>query len=325
MSEPREGQIPLVAFPEQSQREDILSRKTPLTLEEISRARFDFAGENSVQRWTGKKYTFGKNSIFIRNSVSLKFGTDYQKPLEQVTDLMAIKREEESFPYEWYLVNALYEQNSIAESFGLPTDYLLNSLYLDLNPGTKLTDWTGKVWLNVLKDHIQKLKLKNASHEQLITELAGHIFHEAVHRTEKKGIDVALLNGKPEVGEITTVTAQLAYYLSKGYQGPHSYDTHRIKFGLDKLQKGLMKLDDYDIASAVGWEIVLHSLKGSYPDYESAILGMNMIDACQFIVSHLSSEQRQQLIPTLKSAIARSADEQEDRNVIKQLKDRSAA
>lgn len=163
------------------------------------------------------------------------------------------------------------------------------------------------------------MKKQGATDEQVMTELAGHIFHEAVHQGEE-GLDAALLNGRSSFGEVTTVTAQMAYYLDKGYQGPSSYDSRRMQQGLRKIQDGAGSVRDYDIATYVASQLLLRSLQETYPELFREIMQMNALEACRHIVGKLSYEQRQQLIPSLKNAIARSADEEEYKKITEQLR-----
>ena len=165
----------------------------------------------------------------------------------------------------------------------------------------------GDLDLRLLDGHIRILRQQGATDEQLVTELAGHIFHESVH-DGAGNMEEVFLGGRPSFGEITTVTAQLAYYLEKGYKGPTSYNKSMFRNGFKKVQDGGNNSVDYDIATYIGVTLILKSLREAYPELVQEIEGVDPLTACSTIIEKLSEGDRQQLIPSLKKAIADSTD-----------------
>ena len=67
----------------------------------------------------------------------------------------------------------------------------------------------GDVYMLTLLRHIDLLREQGATDEEIVIEVAGHVFHEAVHQGEE-GLDDALLAGGSALGEVTSIASQLA-------------------------------------------------------------------------------------------------------------------
>jgi hypothetical protein len=313
MSESLDGMAGVNMTAETEFQKSPLEKQKFLTNDEIASIR-------SQQNQT-RTYHLGDTAVHIQFLNKEVKDFKNQEHLDQTVAVLKSKEEGEAFVYERLLVNALIEQARIARRFGLPEKGLYLALKLDsgMLGATTLMDSDGTVNLLQLKKHIDILQRRGATEEQLTTELAGHVFHEAVHLGED-GLDQALLEGKSSLGELTTVTAQLAYYLDSEYTGPHSYDVLKLDPGIKKIQEGRDSTMDYDIVTCVGNEILNQSLREAYPDVRQETRGVNIVEANQQIISKLSDEQRQRLIPVLKKAIAQSADEKVFKRIITELK-----
>lgn len=227
---------------------------------------------------------------------------------DKIIHFLKARKDGERYRYEALVVNVLFEQLQIAKKFGLSQDSLYTTFRLDVEgDASMLADHEANLHLRVLDKHVNILMQEGATEDQLVTELSGHIFHESVHNAKGNMADV-LFNGNRPVGEITTVTSQMGYYLEKGYTGPRSYDLNRFKNGLKKIQNGESNVLDYDIATCVGISLLLQSLTETYPNLIPDIENMDPFTACESMVTKLSPEDRQRLIPALKKAMANSAD-----------------
>lgn len=299
----------------------LIDRQIPLTIEEIRQISSDFPKEHPGHPWKEQRYQIGDIEASVRGIN--KGIEDYrnQEHIDQTVALLKSKGYEEKFVFERYIVNALIEQQRIAKRFGLPARAVFTNIKLDPGvPGSTMSmDNDGSIYLLPLKNHIDILKRRGATEDQIITELAGHMFHEAVHEG-KNGLDETLLNGRTSIGEITAVTAQIAYYLDKGYHGPTSYDAHRTQTGIDKIQRGVDSLRDYDVATIIGSKLIFQSLRESYPELAKFVSGLDVLDACVYIVSKLSPEEREQLIYTLTKGITRAANEEDCKVIIRNIK-----
>lgn len=293
-----------------------LERRQLLTVDEISNIRTD----ERIGHKIGHTYTLGDRSV---STVFLSPDMDAisdQKRDEILTFLQA-KENGEGYRYEPLIVSSLFKQYDIGSKFGLSEDSLYRDFKLIVEDKGKimLDDW-GHIYLRVLDEHVKKsLKPRGATDEQMVTELAGHVFHESVHNAEGNMKQV-LFNGKTPFGEIASVTAQLAYYLDEGYNGPTSYNDNRFSDGLNKVRSGNTNGRDYDIATYVGGTLILNALREAYPKFLPEIKDMDPIVACYAIVGKMSSDERQSLIPTLKKAMANSADEKVFEDVLNKAK-----
>jgi hypothetical protein len=226
----------------------------------------------------------------------------------------------EGYRYEPLIVNALLKQFEIGSRFGLSRDSLYTDFKLNVeDKGTIIADHEGNLYPRVLDEHVAILKQQGATDEQIVTEFAGHIFHESAHNAEGNMREV-LFNGRSPFGEVATVTTQLAYYLDEGYHGPSAYDSNRFRTGHKKIQNGGNSSRDYDIATYIAGRLIFQSLKEAYPDMLAEVEGMDQFTACRTIIEKLSDDERQQLIPTLKKAIANSADEKVFADILERTK-----
>lgn len=275
-----------------------------LTVKEILSIRTDErVGRSIVYRYKTADRTV--STTFVSPSIDRM--SDNER--EAILKFLRSRQNGEGYRYEPLVVNSLLRQFQIGQRFGLNRDSLYTDFKLNVeNKGSILVDDWGHVYLRVLDEHVNILRRQGATEEQLITELAGHIFHESIHNAEDNMREV-LFNGKDPFGEIATITAQMAYYLDEGYTGPTAYTQQQFKAGFNKIQAGRTNSRDYDIATYVSVSLILQSLKETYPTFLPKAEKIDPISACRTIVSKLSPNERRNLIPTLKKAIVNSADE----------------
>jgi hypothetical protein len=179
----------------------------------------------------------------------------------------------------------------------------------------------GNIYVLQLIKHIDTLEKMGASEDQIAVELAGHAFHEAVHQGEN-GLDEALLNKKRPLGEVTSITSQLAYYLMRGYNGPKSYDNSFFEDGIKKIYNGENSVSEHNVATCVSHELLLEQLVAFFPEIADSIESKTSLDACEEIVAKIPQEKRDSLIPALKEAIFQSTDREKFNEVIKKLREK---
>lgn len=292
-----------------------LDSKKSLTVDELSLIR----SENQIGGRTVKNYTTPEGTV-TTTFLSPDFSKLSDSKRDEIISFLKARQNDEGYRYEQLIVNALLKQFEIGQKFGLSRESLYTDFKLNVEDrGTVLVDDWGHLYLRVLDDHVGTLRQQGATDEQLVTELAGHIFHESVHNAEGNMSEV-LFNGKRPFGEIATVTTQMAYYLEEGYDGPTTYNSRWFRTGLNKVQNGGNNSRDYDIATYVGGKLIFQSLREAYPAMLAEVEGMDPIAASKTIVAKLSIEERKQLIPTLKKAIASSADQEVFETILKQTK-----
>ncbi len=299
---------------------EVSTRRQLLTVEQVASIR--------TTDWNGR------GRVFQYTTAEGTVSATYYSPSEKVIDsqrgeiisfLKAIQHGE-GYRYESLVVNSLFAQLEVARKFGLSTASMLTDIRLNVeDKGTILFDHTGDLYLRVLDEHVALLRGNGATEDQITTEVSGHLFHEAVHNAEESSMQTDLLNGRDSFGEITSVTAQVAYYLEEGYVGPTSYDIRRFKAGLDKIRRGKINILDYDIATYVGLTLLLQSLTEVFPDLTLGSSDINPYTECCSIIVGLPSTERQKLIPALKKAIAHSADEKVFETIMTQAKQEKLA
>jgi len=299
---------------------NLLDRETPLTIEEIASAR----SENfEISSYGGQKYRFGDTEISILREFIDKDKIKNDDHKNQILDVLKSRKQGEIGHYKTLLVNVLAEQARIARKFGTPAEGLYQSMKLDygyrFGDAKDLMGSFGDIYALQLVKHIETLKKLGANEDEIAIELAGHVFHEAVHQGEN-GLNGALLNGGRALGEVTYITSQLAYYLEKGYQGPKSYDSSFSKRGIKKIQDGEASISDHDVATSVSHELLLTQLRANYPEIAEGIKTESSFDACEEIVAKISAGQRDQLIACLKRAILESTSEEKFKEVVEKLK-----
>lgn len=291
-------------FPQPNEGLNGLVETKPLTMEELSAIRTEIKiGGRIIKSYAAPEGTI--TTTFL----SPDFDKLPDSKKEDILLFLRSRQNGESYRYEALIVNSLLKQIEIGQKLGLSRESLYRNLKLNVeNKGTTLVDDWGYLYLQTLDDHIAILRQQGVTDDQLITELAGHIFHESLHNSEGN-IREVLLNGKSPFGEISTVTAQMAFYLEERYKGPTAYDSRRFKAGLNKIRNGGTSSRDYDIATYVGGKLIYQALIDEYPALLSETENMDPISACQTIVANLSPEERQKLINVLKKAISKSSDE----------------
>jgi len=290
-------------------------RSKALNREEISAIRT----EDKIGGRIVKSYTIPEGTV-TTTFLSPNFDKLPTDKTEEILLFLRSRQNGEGYRYETLIVNSLLRQFEIGKKFGLSRDSLYTDFKLNVeDKGMILADHEGSLYLRVLDEHVSILRQQGATEEQLTTELAGHIFHESAHNAEGNMSEV-LFNGRSPFGEIATVTTQMAYYLDEMYTGPTAYDPRRFKAGFNKIQNGGNNSCDYDIATYIGGKLIFQSLREAYPTMFVEVEDMDPITACQTIVAKLSPDERQKLIPTLKKAIANSADEKVFEAVLEQTK-----
>ena len=271
-----------------------------------------------------RKYKNGEDEVALLRRKIYLTDPEYIKNKDKFTPLFAKKEEGEAHFGERILVNTLLEQGNIAEEFGLPRKGLWDSMRPNFTSDSAplMTD-VGEVNMISLDKHLEVLRERKASEDQIIIELSGHVFHEAVHKGEL-GLGEALLGkDKRPLGELTPVTAQLAYYISKGYKGPSSYSNKDLIVGHQKIKEsaGFMDYMDYDVVTSVGSEMIFEALATEYPEIAEKAKNMTSMEACEYITTVITPQERERLIPCLKKAIARSADLQEFSTVVDKIRE----
>jgi hypothetical protein len=279
--------------------------KRYLTQEEVANIRTDSQlGGRLLRTYTTE------DGVATATFISPNFDNISDEKREEILAFLRNRKEGEGYRYESLVVNSLLEQFRIGEKFGLSKNSLYTHFKLNVEDrGSILADHEGHLYLRVLEDHVNILKQQGATDEQLITELSGHIFHESAHNAEGNMREV-LFNGKSPFGEIATVTAQMAYYLDEEYDGPSAYTLNRFKAGIKKIEGGATSSRDYDVATYVGITLLRQSLRDAYPVLSDQMKNDDPFTECRTIIAGLSPEERQKLIPTLKIAIVKSADEE---------------
>jgi len=299
--------------------ENLLDRETPLTIEEISQVRSKSPFSQFDRSYKKMDYHFGDVSISIlRQSISPE---DFEKNKDKILALHDGRENAESFGHETLLVNALIEQNRIAKMFGVDSKDLWSSCVADYShSGKAMMDNMGdNVYMLSLDEHVKKLEKDGATNEQVIIEIAGQMFHESIHQNEPT-VRKELLRGKASLGELTPITAQLAYYLAIGYTGPKGYDAYSCSLGIEDIKKGKDLEKNHEIATSVSAELLLEQLKSVYPDIAEGVDIKSSLDACETIVVAIPPERRRFLMPALKEAILQSTDEKKSTEVVKRLK-----
>jgi len=305
--------------------ESVLDRESPLTIQEIERARSEDFEVHYVYK--GRKYQFGKTEVSILRKRIDEEDIKSEEHKEQILSVLRNKKEGEVYHHETLLVNILVEQARIARKFDIPPEGLYLSMKLNYSHTENikiLMSNFGDIYVLPFVKHIEGLKKLGASEQDIIIELAGHVFHEAIHIGEG-GIEEALLGNKPALGEVTPITAQLAYYLEKGYHGPSSYDKSFLKRGMEKIyneKDSDSNYRDYDIALCVAYELLLEQLSNTFPEVAASIKANNSADACEEIVSKIPPGKRDALIPCLKKAILESTDKKKFKEIIEKLKNK---
>ena len=294
-----------------------LDSETPLTMAEISAARSEQTRDHNFNM---RKYKFEDvNVSILRENLYLENfkNSDHEK---RVIGVLKNKEEGEIAHNERLLVNVLVEQARIAKKFKIPKKGLYLSMKLDyFCEGDFSMGSFGDIHVLSLMKHIETLKKRGATENQIIIELAGHVFHEAVHQGEE-GLDDALLDGNHALGEVTPITSQLAYYFEKNYRGPRSYDDSFFKRGIEKINDDKDSVTDHDIATCVSAEILLQRLITTYSEIAEEIETDTGFEACEKILDKIPLEKKELLMPCLKEAIKDSTDLERFKAVIEKLK-----
>lgn len=286
--------------------------------QEISAMRADFPVNDN--HFKGVQYQVGENRVsLLRHSIDPE-DRRFKESKAHIDSIRSKKEPGEAFFGEKVLVNALFQQAKIAKMFDIPKE----GLYLSLKPeylteGNILMESMGDVCMLTLDNHIEILKKLGASNDQIAVELAGHIFHEAIHDGDG-GLVEALLNGKSSLGEVTSITGQLAYYLMEGYKGPKSYDAKCSLLGQKKIEQGGGQSSDHTVATSVAGELLLEQLLTVYPDIVGETEGKTAFEVCEDIIAKIPEDRRSELAPALKRAIADSANKNKFQQVVEKLK-----
>lgn len=298
---------------------DLLKRENPLSIEEIQEIRSDKYQMPNKPSLQYRDYKLGETEISVINQRIYTDDPEFKKNKERIDDMVKGKEKGEVYPYERVIVNALFEQAKIAKAFDVPTN---SAFKLDFTGGkTIMMDNHGHVNVLVLREQINSLKKDGATDEQVITEISGHMFHEALHMCAD--MESGFLQGKQAVGEFTSITGQLAYYILKGYNGPSSYDNNSLVEGAKKIKEGKNSAFDYDVATFAAAELLFRQLSATYPEIAKELKAKTALDACENIVAKIPQEKRELIISCLKEAIVQSTDEKKFRDIISQAENKN--
>jgi hypothetical protein len=208
------------------------------------------------------------------------------------------------------IVNALLKQRRIAQTFNVPENMIPAGFKIEAGSRSDMmmNNW-GEMYLNTVRTHVERLREKGATDAEIMTELAGHIFHESVHDTSAEGMQ-QMFRGNDTTGEISTVTAQTAYYLSEGYTGPTSYTPDAVPAGAEKIRATSGKFDqrDYDVATCTAGELIHQRLIRAFPAISRSVQTKNSLKAVYEICKQISAEDRPRLLTALREAMADSCD-----------------
>ncbi len=226
------------------------------------------------------------------------------------------KKEGEVFAFETVLVNALRLQVEASKIFKIPFKSMFQGFNIQLDSKSEssnsLIDSWGNINPVILLEHSQALK--GITDEQLSIELAGHLFHESMHQT-----DEIIFSESGALGEITSVTSQLAFYLYEGYTGPTSYNERRFSIGVKDLKdKDKHSPFDYNIATCVGTELILEQLRETFPDIKSDASNSYLIN--RDICSKVKPEDKEKLALCLRRAMELSNREEVFNGIIRKVK-----
>jgi hypothetical protein len=220
------------------------------------------------------------------------------------------------------IVNALLQQQRIAIALNAPADMVQTAFKVEWGSGsdTMMNNW-GTMFVSTVRRHVEVLRSQGASDAEIVTELSGHIFHEAVHDTSADGTK-QMYRGNPSNGEISTITTQTAYYISAGYHGPTSYEPDAVPAGAEKIRKGQGALDrtDYDVATCVAGELIHRRLAKAFPKIAREIQTKNPLEAAHEIAKRVPVEDQPKLLTALREAVADSCDPKELQDLQTRLK-----
>ncbi|HVF69781.1 MAG TPA: hypothetical protein VNA13_04435 [Xanthomonadales bacterium] len=293
---------------------NILTRTTPLSVSEIATIRSE--EQKNVVNKRGRTYKVGDKTVGVwLNPIYVENIPDEEK--DKLKAFVASRAEGEVFKHEFLIVNALIEQLRIADKFGLPEKLLYTDLNLEFvdKVSAVTNDW-GQLNLHALDEHIGIMKDRGATDEEIIIELSGHIFHEGVHQA---GFS-EFLDGKMPLGEITTVTSQLAYYLEQGYKGPKAYDMDRFEEGRKKILSGKDSVVDHDIATYTAVNLIHKTLTEEFPQVSGKKEDLDPYTACENIIAQISTEERERLLPVLRRIIHSSVERSEFDQIVENLR-----
>jgi hypothetical protein len=319
----REGEPNLDKEESLESQSGLLAQPEFLSVEEISKIRSDkhpLSGHHGTVQV--RDYKFGETEVSAGNVRIDPSDLEFKKNEKKIEKMIRQKEKGEVYPCERVIVNALFEQARIADAFDVPTRSFFNLEFIGgktqmmaINMGS------ARINVLVLRDQINSLQKDGASDEQVITEISGHMFHETLHMCSD--MESGFLQGRQSVGEFTSITGQLAYYILRGYNGPSSYDNAAFKEGMKKIKDGEKSARDYETATCVSAELLLEHIKSAYPEFASDIEAETALDACEAIVAKIPSDRKDVLIQSLKQAILESTDEEKFKEVIKKLKNKN--
>jgi hypothetical protein len=302
---------------------DLLERETPLTIEEIADLRSE---KTTIYSIPARSYEFEGHKFTICREPAVLDKIKSEERKKEIADLVKTKEPREVANSERLLVNVLIEQARIAKKFGVPETAMTRFVKLNYTEtGDIMMNDSGQIYMEPLKRHIEILKKFGATDEDVITEISGNLFHETVHNKDgNESINETLLGGRKPLGEVTPITAQLSYYLEKGYKGPKGYNSDTVLAGLKKIQEeqveGVVATLDYDVATSVSCELLLEQILINYPEFSDDMGSETSLDTCEQIIEKLSEAEKSRLIPCFKEAISQSCDKQKFDEVVNRLK-----
>jgi hypothetical protein len=293
-----------------------------LSQEEVHSVRL----EREVKSWTYRErfeFQVGERAVTLTEAFRSYSNYDpknHNNPHE-VTDL---KRERKYD--EYILVNALAKQDDIAKLFNIPLKALrtrLNLDYLDKN-GFMMSSGNNLINMTQFHQHLKALKMgEDVTDHDIVVEFAGHIFHEAVHDIDDlPEAAQTLLNSKTSNGELSSITAQTAYYLAAGYFGPKSYDSMRAQVGLKEIEQGSSNLGSYGLATCLGAELLRRRIIEKIPELGSTEEYSDPITAVQEMCKKIKPENREDLVQALRQGVMDSTDMELIKRVLSEIKEK---
>jgi hypothetical protein len=284
--------------------EEIVRNRRRMESEEISRYGASEGYEYSVG---GKKVYLFEFSSGI-GYYKKKYGEEWAEPYLRERSLAEV-----------ILVNSLVRQSKAYERFGLGASEIdpfrgLRFNY-DVEDREMISFLREKIWLPVFKKHIQVLKDNDCTLRDVMTEFTGHIIHEGIH-----GAGEVSTSFKP-YKEFSSITGQMAYYLSEGYSKYSSYDTNVVENGLEAIKGKHDYVDDHETGSFAAATLLLRHLTAEFREVSYDDSETNPLVRCRHLCAEIrkNPENQKRLDNVLGNAI-RDATEERFNEIVEQTR-----
>ena len=213
--------------------------------------------------------------------------------------------------YRNLLLNSLIEQKNAAKILGVPREKMSHSLELNYRTEKNwglMENAQDVVYMQQLQKHVKALRSRGCTDQEIITELAGHIYHEHAHENTSLAAEFSGPKFRGDTVEVFSITSQLAYYTGVDYFGPSSYGRAEYARGLQMISGGKGSLRDHEFGTVVGYELLRGRLIEHFPEYANEINGKDAISAIRAIRSRIPPEHSQKLQTALRESIQDSND-----------------